>query len=89
MKKRQKDMIDLLETYEMDFEAKYTRYFGLGEDRYEVYQEGLRRMNEEGEGELLLYVREGNVEGLLSILREKQLSNFHELVYIFVDVFLF
>ena len=68
-----------------DFDARYPRYFGLGEERYDVYVEGLRRVDEEGEGELLVCLREGNVEGVAHILSEKPLNEFHELVCVYIS----
>ena len=71
-------------SFSAEFAARYTRYFGMGEERYDVYVEGLRRVDEEGEGELLVCVREGNAEGVAHILSEKPLNEFHELVCGFV-----
>ena len=62
------------------FRAKYGKWLGLGEENYDKYRESLRKADEEGEGVVLVFMDEGDKEGVLRLLEENGLDSYDDLV---------
>ena len=71
------------------FRANYGKWFGLGVEDYDKYKDSLRRVRDEGEGEVLVTMDVGDVEEGLKVFVEREVYGWDELVRFFFVFSLF
>ena len=71
------------------FRANNGKWFGLGEEDYDKYKESLRRVEDEGEGAVLITMDVGDVEEGCMLFLEREVDGWDDLVRFFFSFSLF